>query len=161
MVFVNIHLNITRTIYIRSAVTSSIYIRYTKDGALAAGDRIAEGAEGYYLTDSDVRWFTHIDYDGVQNLWQFRRNGNVIELYLSDPSGIAAVEAAAEPRACISPDGTLRLSGISADEPCAVFRTDGTLLVKGTASELTARPVILAPGAYILRTRNASLKFVR
>ena len=161
MVFVNIHLNITRTIYIRSAVTSSIYIRYTKDGALAAGDRIAEGAEGYYLTDSDVRWFTHIDYDGVQNLWQFRRNGNVIELYLSDPSGIAAVEAAAEPRACISPDGTLRLSGISADEPCAVFRTDGTLLVKGTESDLTSRPVILAPGAYILRTRNASLKFVR
>ncbi|MDY4926144.1 MAG: hypothetical protein SO142_02840, partial [Prevotella sp.] len=161
VVFVNVHLNITRTIYIRSAVTSSIYIRYTKDGALSAGDRIAEGAEGYYLTDSDVRWFTHIDYDGVQNLWQFRRNGNVIELYLSDPSGIAAVEAAAEPRACISPDGTLRLSGISAAEPCAVFRTDGTLLVKGTASELTARPVILAPGAYILRTRNASLKFVR
>ena len=97
----------------------------------------------------------------MQNLWQFRRNGNVIELYLSDPSGIAAVEADAEPRACISPDGTLRLSGISAAEPCAVFRTDGTLLVKGTASELTARPVILAPGAYILRTRNASLKFVR
>ena len=161
VVFVNVHLNITRTIYIRSAVTSSIYIRYTKDGALAVGDRIAEGAEGYYLTDSDVLRFTHIDYDGVQNLWQFRRNGNVIELYLSDPSGIAAVEAAAEPRACISPDGTLRFSGISADEPCAVFRTDGTLVAKGTASELTARPVILAPGAYILRTRNASLKFVR
>ena len=161
VVFVNVHLNITHTIYIRSAVTARIYIRYTKDGALAAGDRIAEGAEGYYLTDSDVLRFTHIDYDGVQNLWQFRRNGNVIELYLSDPSGIAAVEADAEPRACISPDGTLRLSGISADEPCAVFRTDGTLLVKGTASELTARPVILAPGAYILRTRNASLKFVR
>ena len=36
VVFVNIHLNITRTIYIRSAVTARIYIRYTKDGALAA-----------------------------------------------------------------------------------------------------------------------------
>ena len=161
MVFVNVHLNITRTIYIRSAVTARIYIRYTKDGALAAGDRIAEGVNMYYLSDSDAQWFRHIDYDGSQNLWQLRRNGNVIELYLSDPSGISTVDADGTARAYVSPDGTLCLSGIPADEPCAVFRTDGTLVAKGTAADLAARPVILAPGAYILRSRTASMKFVR
>lgn len=161
VVFVNIHLNITRTIYISSAVKSWIYIRYTKDGAPAAGDRIAEGAGTYYLTDSDAQWFRHIDYDGWQNLWQLRRNGNVIELYLSDPSGIGAVEADGNAKAYIDASGTLRLSGIPADESCSVFRTDGTLVVKGTAAELTARPVILSSGAYILRSRTATMKFIR
>ncbi len=162
-IFLNVHLYLYRTLYIWDRITSPLYIHYIADGGLNGGERIAEGADGYILTESDLQNLIYSDEPTDGHDWHLMLDGNAIVLADRNITGIGGIHGVdtATPRAAFSPDGTLRISGTSPDTPCSLFRTDGTRIATGTAAEIATKAMGIAKGHYILRIGSETLKLVR
>lgn len=162
-IFLNVHLYLYRTLYIWDRITSPLYIHYIADGGLNGGERIAEGADGYILTESDLQNLIYSDEPTDGHDWYLMLDGNAIVLADRNITGIGGIHGVdtATPRAAFTPDGTLRISGTSSDTPCSLFRTDGTRIATGTASEIATKAMGIAKGHYILRIGSETLKLVR
>ena len=162
-IFLNVHLYLYRTLYIWDRITSPLYIHYISDGGLNGGERIAEGADGYILTESDLQNLIYSDEPTDGHDWYLMLDGNAIVLADRNITGIGGIHGVdtATPRAAFTPDGTLRISGTSSDTPCSLFRTDGTRIATGTAAEIATKAMGIAKGHYILRIGSETLKLVR
>ena len=162
-IFLNVHLYLYRTLYIWDRITSPLYIHYIADGGLKGGERIAEGADGYILTESDLQNLIYADEQTDGHDWYLMLEGNAIVLADRNVTGIGGIHGGdtTAPRAAFSPDGTLRISGTSPDTPCSLYRTDGTRIATGTAAEIATKAMGIAKGHYILRIGNKMLKLVR
>ncbi|MCI6555195.1 MAG: hypothetical protein MSA43_06010 [Prevotella sp.] len=162
-IFLNVHLYLYRTLYIWDRITSPLYIHYIADGGLDGGERIAEGADGYILTESDLQNLIYSDEPTDGHDWYLMLDGNAIVLADRNITGIGGIHGGdtATPRAAFTPDGTLRISGTSSDTPCMLFRTDGTRIATGTAAEIATKAMGIAKGHYILRIGSETLKLVR
>ena len=162
-IFLNVHLYLYRTLYIWDRITSPLYIHYIADGGLNGGERIAEGADGYILTESDLQNLIYSDEPTDGHDWYLMLEGNAIVLADRNITGIGGIHGGdtATPRAAFTPDGTLRISGTSSDTPCSLFRTDGTRIATGTAAEIATKAMGIAKGHYILRIGSETLKLVR
>ena len=162
-IFLNVHLYLYRTLYIWDRITSPLYIHYIADGGLNGGERIAEGADGYILTESDLQNLIYSDEPTDGHDWHLMLDGNAIVLADRNITGIGGIHGGdtATPRAAFTPDGTLRISGTSPDTPCMLFRTDGTRIATGTAAEIATKAMGIAKGHYILRIGSETLKLVR
>lgn len=162
-IFLNVHLYLYRTLYIWDRITSPLYIHYIADGGLNGGERIAEGADGYILTESDLQNLIYSDEPTDGHDWYLMLDGNAIVLADRNITGIGGIHGGdtATPRAAFTPDGTLRISGTSSDTPCSLFRTDGTRIATGTAAEIATKAMGIAKGQYILRIGSETLKLVR
>ena len=162
-IFLNVHLYLYRTLYIWDRITSPLYIHYIADGGLNGGERIAEGADGYILTESDLQNLIYSDEPTDGHDWHLMLDGNAIVLADRNITGIGGIHGGdtATPRAAFTPDGTLRISGTSSDTPCSLFRTDGTRIAAGTAAEIATKAMGIAKGHYILRIGSETLKLVR
>ena len=162
-IFLNVHLYLYRTLYIWDRITSPLYIHYIADGGLNGGERIAEGADGYILTESDLQNLIYSDEPTDGHDWYLMLDGNAIVLADRNITGIGGIHGVdtATPRAAFTPDGTLRISGTSSDTPCSLFRTDGTRIATGTAAEIATKAMGIAKGHYILRIGSETLKLVR
>lgn len=162
-IFLNVHLYLYRTLYIWDRITSPLYIHYIADGGLNGGERIAEGADGYILTESDLQNLIYSDEPTDGHDWYLMLDGNAIVLADRNITGIGGIHGVdtATPRAAFTPDGTLRISGTSSDTPCSLFRTDGTRIAAGTAAEIATKAMGIAKGHYILRIGSETLKLVR
>lgn len=162
-IFLNVHLYLYRTLYIWDRITSPLYIHYIADGGLNGGERIAEGADGYILTESDLQNLIYSDEPTDGHDWHLMLDGNAIVLADRNITGIGGIHGVdtATPRAAFTPDGTLRISGTSSDTPCSLFRTDGTRIATGTAAEIATKAMGIAKGHYILRIGSETLKLVR
>ena len=162
-IFLNVHLYLYRTLYIWDRITSPLYIHYIADGGLNGGERIAEGADGYILTESDLQNLIYSDEPTDGHDWYLMLDGNAIVLADRNITGIGGIHGVdtATPRAAFTPDGTLRISGTSPDTPCMLFRTDGTRIATGTAAEIATKAMGIAKGHYILRIGSETLKLVR
>ena len=162
-IFLNVHLYLYRTLYIWDRITSPLYIHYIADGGLNGGERIAEGADGYILTESDLQNLIYSDEPTDGHDWYLMLEGNAIVLADRNITGIGGIHGGdtATPRAAFTPDGTLRISGTSPDTPCMLFRTDGTRIATGTAAEIATKAMGIAKGHYILRIGSETLKLVR
>lgn len=162
-IFLNVHLYLYRTLYIWDRITSPLYIHYIADGGLNGGERIAEGADGYILTESDLQNLIYSDEPTDGHDWYLMLDGNAIVLADRNVTGIGGIHGGdtTAPRAAFSPDGTLRISGTSPDTPCSLFRTDGTRIATGTAAEIATKAMGIAKGHYILRIGSETLKLVR
>ena len=162
-IFLNVHLYLYRTLYIWDRITSPLYIHYISDGGLNGGERIAEGADGYILTESDLQNLIYSDEPTDGHDWYLMLDGNAIVLADRNITGIGGIHGVdtATPRAAFTPDGTLRISGTSSDTPCSLFRTDGTRIATGTAAEIATKAMGIAKGQYILRIGSETLKLVR
>ena len=162
-IFLNVHLYLYRTLYIWDRITSPLYIHYIADGGLNGGERIAEGADGYILTESDLQNLIYSDEPTDGHDWYLMLDGNAIVLADRNVTGIGGIHGGdtTAPRAAFTPDGTLRISGTSSDTPCSLFRTDGTRIATGTAAEIATKAMGIAKGHYILRIGSETLKLVR
>ena len=162
-IFLNVHLYLYRTLYIWDRITSPLYIHYISDGGLNGGERIAEGADGYILTESDLQNLIYSDEPTDGHDWYLMLDGNAIVLADRNITGIGGIHGVdtATPRAAFTPDGTLRISGTSSDTPCSLFRTDGTRIATGTAAEIATKAMGIAKGHYILRIGSETMKLVR
>lgn len=162
-IFLNVHLYLYRTLYIWDRITSPLYIHYIADGDLNGGERIAEGADSYILTESDLQNLIYSDEPTDGHDWYLMLEGNAIVLADRNVTGIGGIHGGdtATPRAAFTPDGTLRISGTSPDTPCMLFRTDGTRIATGTAAEIATKAMGIAKGHYILRIGSETLKLVR
>ena len=162
-IFLNVHLYLYRTLYIWDRITSPLYIHYIADGGLNGGERIAEGADSYILTESDLQNLIYSDEPTDGHDWYLMLEGNAIVLADRNITGIGGIHGGdtATPRAAFTPDGTLRISGTSSDTPCSLFRTDGTRIATGTAAEIATKAMGIAKGHYILRIGSETLKLVR
>lgn len=162
-IFLNVHLYLYRTLYIWDRITSPLYIHYVSDGGLNGGERIAEGADGYILTESDLQNLIYSDEPTDGYDWYLMLDGNAIVLADRNITGIGGIHGVdtATPRAAFTADGTLRISGTSPDTPCMLFRTDGTRIATGTAAEIATKAMGIAKGHYILRIGSETLKLVR
>lgn len=162
-IFLNVHLYLYRTLYIWDRITSPLYIHYIADGGLNGGERIAEGADSYILTESDLQNLIYSDEPTDGHDWYLMLEGNAIVLADRNITGIGGIHGGdtATPRAAFTPDGTLRISGTSPDTPCMLFRTDGTRIATGTAAEIATKAMGIAKGHYILRIGSETLKLVR
>ena len=162
-IFLNVHLYLYRTLYIWDRITSPLYIHYIADGGLNGGERIAEGADGYILTESDLQNLIYSDEPADGHDWHLMLDGNAIVLADRNVTGIGGIHGGdtTAPRAAFTPDGTLRISGTSPDTPCSLYRTDGTRIATGTAAEIATKAMGIAKGHYILRIGSETLKLVR
>ena len=162
-IFLNVHLYLYRTLYIWDRITSPLYIHYIADGGLNGGERIAEGADSYILTESDLQNLIYSDEPTDGHDWYLMLEGNAIVLADRNITGIGGIHGGdtATPRAAFTPDGTLRISGTSPDTPCMLFRTDGRRIATGTAAEIATKAMGIAKGHYILRIGSETLKLVR
>lgn len=160
VVFINIRLTLNGTVYVCSPLSSRIYLSYENNDEIVNGVHVAEGCNGYVLTEEDLDKFVYCDLDDSSDIWKFLLAENAIELY-QEVSGMEKVSGDNHPQIYADEAGRLNIIGVPQDAQCFIYNSEGILIRKGTVSEITASGSIPAKGCYVLKVGKTAMKFVR
>ena len=160
VVFINIRLTLNGTVYVCSPLSSRIYLSYENNDEIVNGVHVAEGCNGYVLTEADLDKFVYCDLDDSSDIWKFLLAENAIELY-QEVSGMEKVSGDNHPQIYADEAGRLNIVGVPQDAQCFIYNSEGILIRKGTVSEITASGSIPAKGCYVLKVGKTAMKFVR
>lgn len=160
VVFINIRLTLNGTVYVCSPLSSRIYLSYENNDEIVNGVHVAEGCNGYVLTEADLDKFVYCDLDDSSDIWKFLLAENAIELY-QEVSGMEKVPGDNHPQVFADEAGRLNIIGVPQDAQCFIYNSEGILIRKGTVSEITASGSIPAKGCYVLKVGKTAIKFVR